>query len=105
MKRIKLFEAFSNSNKIEKANIIFFKWIIIGYINFNHFNIEKDPLNNSFNIGKIGYRQFSYFPDDNFSTIKSMEDLYPILNKYKVKSAFGLANWIDYEGITIFKIS
>ncbi len=98
MKRIKLFEAFTNINKIEAANITLLRWIIRNYINDADFDIEEDSLRTqgvqgpSLNVRKYEIRRFSYYPNSNTISNINMAEFYPILSKYKVKSAFNLVD-------------
>ena len=111
MKRIKLFEAFTNINKIEAANITLLRWIIRNYINDADFDIEEDSLRThgvqgpSLNIKKNDLRQFSYYPNSNTISNINMAGFYPILSKYKVKSAFNLVNIPNPRLRTIFSKS
>ena len=103
MKRIKLFEAFTNVDKIEVVNVAFFKWIILVYISDTNFKIGKDK--NSFNIEKDDDIVFSYYPNSNFISHINIERFYPLLRKYIAKSAFNLVNMPNPGLRTIFRKS
>ena len=103
MKRIKLFEAFSDECKIEETNITFLMWIIRSYIDDADLEISINEVRGtSLDIKKDGYRQFSYYPDRNTISDINIESFYPILSKYK---SFNLVNIPNARLRTFFRKS
>ncbi len=100
MKRIKLFEAFNNTDKIEEVNVILFRWVIYLFIKENNlkvrmFNLKRIPDSQqyAFYLKKFrpdheDYLYFTYYyysPENSQLNIHCFSNLYQYFNMKGIK--------------------